>query len=173
MSEIASRAAPGVARMSLSVFADAFEGLGEVRGMLHYDGRELKLEFQTADAIFGVLRSSPKTLVVPMDKVGAVECGLGWFWLMPWIGIELSDFGLLAQLPGMSDGRWRLRVRFKDRQALKRFTDALRFARSQAVHAALEAEVAAGKAQTGTLPPMPPPLPVSPPRRDSEPPTAI
>jgi hypothetical protein len=159
--------------MSLSVFADAFEGLGEVRGMLHYDGRELKLEFQTADALFGVLRSSPKTLTVPMDKVGAVECGLGWFWLMPWIGIELNDFGLLAQLPGMSDGRWRLRVRFKDRHHLKRFTDALRFARSQAVHAALEAEVAAGAPQVAALPSMPPPLPVAASRRENEPPTAI
>jgi hypothetical protein len=172
MSEIASKGVPGTSRMSLSVFADAFEGFGELRGMLHYDGRELRLEFQTADALFGVLRSSPKTLVVSMDKVGAVECGLGWFWLMPWIGIELNDFGLLAQVPGMRDGRWRLRVRFKDRQALKRFADALRFARSQAVHAALEAEVASGAPQQLVLPPIPPPLPVSPPRRDSEPPTA-
>jgi hypothetical protein len=107
-----------------------------------------------------------------MDKIDAVECGLGWFWLRPWISIELSDFGLLAQLPGTRDSRWRLRVRFKDRQALKRFTDALRFARSQALHAALEAEVAAGKAQTATLPPMPPPLAVTPTRRENEPPTA-
>ena len=32
---MATRRVPRATRMSLSVFADAFEGLGEVRGMLH------------------------------------------------------------------------------------------------------------------------------------------
>lgn len=127
-----------LARISLPVFAEAYEGFGNVRGMLHFDGRELRLEFQTSDALFGLLRSAPKALSVDMGKVEDARCSLGWFWLAPYIEIALNDFSLQAQVPGMKDGNWRLRTRFRDRHTLKRLTEMLRFARAQALHQVLE-----------------------------------
>lgn len=130
--------------LRLKVSAEAFQGLADVRGMLVFDGNSLRLDFQTEDALFGMLRSGPKQLSVPLASIEAVRSRLGWFWLMPYIEIELNDFTLLSQVPGAHDGRWRLRVPWRDRHALKRFASALAFARSGDLHQRLTAGLDAG-----------------------------
>jgi len=145
--------------MRLLVRAEAFQGLADVQGMLLFDGSCLRLEFQTADALFGVLRSAPKQVEIPLASIEAVRCGLGWFWLMPYIEIELNDFTLLSKVPGAQDGQWRLRVRWRDRQAVKRFASALAFARSDELHHRLNVglEAQPGVAAMPELPPLPQP----------------
>lgn len=128
-----------LATLRLKVSAEAYQGLADVRGMLVFDGNSLRLDFQTEDALFGVLRSGPKQLSVPLASIEAVRSSLGWFWLQPYIEIELNDFTLLSQVPGAHDGRWRLRVPWRDRHALRRFAAALTFARSGDLHQRLTA----------------------------------
>ncbi len=130
------RAQP-MSTLRLKVRAEAFQGFADVQGMLVFDGNSLRIDFQTADALFGVLRSGPKQLEVPLASIDAVRTGAGWFWLMPYIELEINDFRLMTQLPGAQDGGWRLRVRWSDRQALRRFAAALAFARSGELHARL------------------------------------
>lgn len=143
-----------LASLRLKVSAEAFQGLADVRGMLIFDGSSLRLDFQTEDALFGVLRSNPKQLSVPLASIEAVRSSLGWFWLMPYIEIELNDFTLLSQVPGAQDGRWRLRVPWRDRHALKRFASALAFARSGDLHQRLTAGLDA-RPETAQIPPPP------------------
>ncbi|MCE7930979.1 MAG: hypothetical protein DYH17_06360, partial [Xanthomonadales bacterium PRO6] len=113
--------------MRLPIHTETHAGLGEAGGMLGFDGGELTVEFQTRDALFGLLRGPPKALRVPLHAIESVRCGAGWFWLMPWIEVTLNDFRLLTELPGAEGGRWRARVRFADRAALRRFAQALGF----------------------------------------------
>ncbi len=141
--------------MRLSVRAEAFQGLADVQGMLQFDGSGLRFEFQTADALFGVLRSGPKQVEVPLASIEKVRCGLGWFWLMPYIEVELNDFTLLSKVPGAQDGQWRLRVRWRDRQALKRFASALAFARSGDLHQRLNVGLQASP-EARSMPELPP-----------------
>jgi len=136
----------GLTSMRLKVHCEAFQGLADIQGMLHFDGANVRLDFQTADALFGMLRSGPKQIEVPLTAIEGVRCGAGWFWLMPYIEIELNDFNLLTQVPGAKDGRWRLGVRWRDRQALRRFAAALAFARSGALHAQLNVGIEPGSA---------------------------
>ena len=124
--------------LRLPVRAEAYEGLADVRGMLVFDGRQLRFDFQTSDALFGVLKSDLRQLVVPLAAVEKVRAGRGWFWLNPYIELELNDFALLNMVPGAHAGSWRLRVRFADRRALRRFVDAVAFARAGQLHESLD-----------------------------------
>lgn len=145
--------------MRLPVRAEAFQGLADVDGMLLFDGAGLRFEFRTSDALFGVLRSGPRQLGVPLASIEGVRSGKGWFWLMPYIEIELNDFTLLSQVPGAQDGRWRLRVRWRDRQALQRFAAALAFARSGDLHERLNIGLAGDPEEHAAHSmPEPPPL---------------
>jgi hypothetical protein len=154
--------------MRLAVFADAFEGLGDVRGILLFDGRQLRLDFQTSDALFGLLKSDAKQLLVPLHAVEKVRCGLGWFWLHPYIELELNDFALLSKLPGSHKGSWRLRVKFADRHALRRFADAVAFARSGQLHEALERSLPEHLLPSAANERAQPPAPELPVRRHNE-----
>ena len=157
--------------LRLPVRAEAFQGLADVDGMLLFDGASLRFEFRTTDALFGVLRSDPKQVMVPLANIEAVRRGRGWFWLNPYIEIELNDFALLSQVPGSQDGRWRLRVRLRDRQSLHRFAAALAFARSGDLHERLNVGLDTGSAtRTSHAMPAPPAVPESqrPPQRQTE-----
>lgn len=138
--------------MRLVVRAEAFQGLGDVRGQLLFDGRELRFDFQAVDALIGLIRSESRQIQVPLSAIESVRSGSGWFWLMPYIELELNDVALLNQVPGTHEGSWRLRVRFADRHLLKRFADALSFARSGHLHQAL----------SDSLDSRPPPMPEMP-----------
>lgn len=129
-------------RSALPVHAEAYEGFGEVQGMLSFDGTQLRLSFQTSDALLGVLKSKPNELLLPLEQLEALSFGLGWFWLMPWVELELNDFRTLSQLPAAKHGRVRLRVRYADRHRARRFVEELRHARAAHVHARLERSIA-------------------------------
>lgn len=158
-----------VSALRLKVRAEAFQGFADVQGMLVFDGGSLRIDFQTADALFGVLRSGPKQLDVPLASIDAVRTGAGWFWLMPWIEIEINDFKLMTQLPGAADGSWRLGVRWRDRQALRRFASALAFARSGDLHQRLNLGLDAAADRVAVGAPEPPsPLSQRTPPRQTE-----
>ena len=142
-------------QLRLVVRAEAYQGLGDVRGQLLFDGVDLRFDFQAADALFGLIKSGSRQVQVPLSAIESVRSGLGWFWLTPYIEIELNDLALLNKVPGTHEGSWRLRVRFADRHALKRFADAVSFARSTRLHQDL----------SDSLPPQaapPPELPMAP-----------
>jgi hypothetical protein len=143
-------------RSSIAVFAEAYEGLGDVHGILSFDGRSLKLSFQTADALFGLLKSKTTELSMPLEAVEQLDFGLGWFWLMPYVELRLNDFSMLSQVPSAKHGRLKLRVRFADRHLARRFAEKLRFARAEHTHQQIEGSMPYGShAAEQPLPPLP------------------
>jgi len=150
--------------LRLPIHAETHAGFGEVGGMLSFDGQDLLVEFQTRDSLLGLLKGRPQTLRVPLHTIDDVRTGRGWFWLLPWFEIALNDFKLLTELPGAEAGRWRARVRFNDRLALQRFASAVSFARAQALHVRLTADLPR-EVTAPALPELPPAPPINPPPR--------
>jgi hypothetical protein len=155
-------------KLRLVVHAEAYQGLGDVRGQLLFDGVDLRFDFQAADALFGLIKSGSRQVQVPLTAIESVRSGLGWFWLMPYIEIELNDMALLNQVPGTHEGSWRLRVRFTDRRALKRFADAVSFARSTRLHQDLNDSLPQQAERPPEMPPAPTSEAGSPRRREHE-----
>lgn len=157
-------------RMQLPVHADAYGGFGDIRGLLSFDGRQLRLAWQTSDSVFGVLKSGPQEIDLPLVAIERVSSGLGWFWSLPYLELEFNDFALAARMPGANSHTARLRVRFRDRRALRRLVDAVNHARAQGTHAALSAELEAGI--SAIAPELPPPQPLAPVQSATEPQSA-
>ena len=129
----------GSAMYSVPVKCETHGGFGEMQGILRFDGQRLVLQYQTSDSMFGVLRSQPKEIDIPLDGVVDARCSPGWFWLLPRIQLRLSDFTAVAQLPAIEAGRLDLRVRWSDRHDARRlveyvsaFCTELRYARMNA-----------------------------------------
>lgn len=157
-------------RMQVPVHAEAYGGFGDIRGLISFDGRELQLAWQTSDSVFGVLKSGPQAIELPLSAIERVSSGLGWFWSMPYLELEFNDFALAARMPGANSHTARLRVRFRDRRALRRLVDAVNHTRAQGTHAALSAELADGI--KAIAPELPPPQPYSPVPSATEPQSA-
>lgn len=124
-------------RMQVPFHADAFGGLGTVRGLLSFDGRQLRMSWESADALLGVIKSGPQQLDIPLTALEHIRCGLGWFWLNPFLSLGFNDFALSTRVPGAEGADARLRVRFRDRVALRKLVEAVGYLRSQLLHEAL------------------------------------
>ena len=124
-------------RVSLPVSAIAYQGAADLHGILSFDGDSLRLGFQTADALFGLLKSRPRELALPLTALDQIDCRPGFLWLRPYIELQCNDFALLADVPSSESGRLRLRLRLGNRQLARKLVDAVRFARAEALHAAL------------------------------------
>ena len=58
---------------------NVFEGFAETEGILSVDGTDLKLEFQTTDAVVGLLKSGVREVRLPLDGVEEIAFRKGWF----------------------------------------------------------------------------------------------
>ncbi|MCK7595257.1 hypothetical protein [Pseudomarimonas salicorniae] len=100
---------------SVPFSCDAFGGFGEIQGILRLDADGLLLQYQTRDAVLGVLRTGMKTTLVPLDTLVAAQYRAGFLWLSPRIEIRVSDLTAVADIPSTEGGRLRLKVAFSDR----------------------------------------------------------
>lgn len=93
--------------------------------MLLYDGKRLRLQYRTADSMFGVLRSDPKQVEIALDVIADARYSGGFLWLAPNIQLRVSDFTSIAQLPVAEAGRLEFKVRWSDRRDARRLIDSL------------------------------------------------
>ena len=143
-------------RITVPVSAMAYQGAADLRGILSFDGVSLHLGFQTADALFGLLKSRPKELQLALDSLERIEFRRGWFWLMPFIELECNNFSQLADVPSSESGRLRLRLKFADRARARKLVDVVRFARAEALHEALNVGIEPAPISTTEPAPMAP-----------------
>ncbi len=57
---------PSLSAKTLAVSTEAWGGFGTLSGLLIFDAGQLTLEYQTSDAILGLLRSDVKTIALPV-----------------------------------------------------------------------------------------------------------
>lgn len=121
---------------------DAYGGLGEVRGVLQFDGELLRLHYQVADAMLGAIRSKPREVVFAPESVLEVSFSAGWFWLMPRVELQLSEVGKIADIPLETAGLLRLHLPFGQRKAARRLAASLALACSDRRLRRFDAELA-------------------------------
>lgn len=156
---------------SVPVKCETHGGFGEMRGMLLFDGQRLVLQYQTADSMFGVLRSEPKQLELALETLLEARYSAGWFWLAPSVQLRVSDFNAIVQLPAAEAGRLQLRVRWSDRHDARRLIEGLSSLLAERRYALLNEQITRmttshplGEARVSGRVSVPPP----PPRAESE-----
>ena len=100
---------------SVPFSCDAFAGFGEIQGIARLDSDGLLLQYQTRDAVLGVLRSGMKSALVPLDTLVGAQYRAGFLWLSPRIEVRVSDLSSVADIPSTESGRLQLKVAFSDR----------------------------------------------------------
>jgi hypothetical protein len=126
---------------AVSFHFESHGGLGEVRGLARSDEDGLELQFTARDAMFGLVKSAPKSLRVPLEALSSVSYRAGFLWLMPSIEIRVNDARVLDGLPEAEGGRIVLRLRFSDRRDGRAFVSELEMMRSHYRIALLDARL--------------------------------
>ena len=105
---------------------EVYGGLGECNGLLKEGENHLFLEFQTQDAVAGVLKSDIKHVEIPLDDLVSIGITKGWLG-MTWLGVKLviqtTNLDTLKDVPGMSQGRIELSIARKDVDAAEHFLE--------------------------------------------------
>jgi hypothetical protein len=118
----------GQAMNTVPFTVEQLGGLVKCEGLLRDEGEHVVLEFQSKDAVAGMLKSGVRELRVPISDLAAVSLHKGWLGMgLTGVTIELQAHRLetLQDVPGMSQGAVRLNVARKDRAAAERFVEEL------------------------------------------------
>ncbi|MGO9464461.1 MAG: hypothetical protein ACLQIB_46875 [Isosphaeraceae bacterium] len=102
-----------------------YQGLAESSGLLRDDGGDLVLEYQSKDAVVGILKSGVRQARIPRDMIASVAIEIGWFGLGTKVVIQTTSMQPIADVPGMDRGRLVLGVARKDRASAERLAAAL------------------------------------------------
>jgi len=98
-----------------------YGGLAQTRGLISSEGDRLRLQFQSQDAILGVIKSGVGQIDIPMADVASVHLEKSWFGWIQELVIQVTRLDLVQTLPGVTQGRLVLQVARKDRVAAQRF----------------------------------------------------
>lgn len=110
---------------SIPVHCDAHGGWGMLHGVVHLEEGGVRLEYQTGDAVLGLLRSASKEVVAGFDALAGVRFRSGFLWFSARIELEFSDFRLASSVPAGYSGKLALKVPRDSRAMAKRFVEAL------------------------------------------------
>ena len=105
---------------TLSFKIEVFEGLAETDGLLSFDADSLKLEFQTKDSIFGVIKSNIKKVFIPLDKIRNIEFKKGFF--KDKLFIYTNSLDVVKKLPGGEGNEIKLILKKKNRIDTRNFS---------------------------------------------------
>jgi hypothetical protein len=105
---------------------EVYGGFGECNGLLKDEENHLSLEFQTQDAVAGVLRSDVRHRRIPLDDLVSITLTKGWLGTN-WLGIKLviqtTSLETLKDVPGTSQGRIELSIARKDVEVAEQFLE--------------------------------------------------
>jgi transposase-like protein len=99
-------------------------GMTETSGMLSLEGDKLILEYQTVDAILGVLKSGVKVVEMPLDSVSSARVE------QKFLGAELvlqgKNMRVFGNAPGASGGQLRVKLKRPSVSAAHGLVDGIR-----------------------------------------------
>jgi hypothetical protein len=105
-----------------------YGGLGQCDGLLRDEGTHLAVEFQTKDAVAGILKTGVRKVRIPLKDLVAVTLTKGWLgtsWLGVKIVLQAARMETLQDIPGMAQGRVELSVARANREAAEKLVDGL------------------------------------------------
>lgn len=146
---------------SVPFSCEAFAGFGEIQGIARAQPDGLLLQYQTRDAVLGVLRSGMKSALVPAQSLVSARYRAGFLWMFPRIEVRLSDLSAVAEIPSTEGGRLVLKVAFGDRADARRLAEVmggmLAEHRLNHLQGELDRMSAAGSPSRHAAPPLSPP----------------
>lgn len=84
-------------------------GFTAVYGLAKIEGQSIILEFQSSDAIIGVVKSGLKTVTLPFSAIRKMEFKKGWFTTK--ITIQTKSMADLKDVPGAKSGSVELSIK--------------------------------------------------------------
>jgi hypothetical protein len=156
---------------SIPFHSEAFAGFGAIQGIARLDAQGLLLQYQTRDAVLGVLRSGMKSSLLPLNTLVSARYRSGFLWLMPHLEVRVSDMSAVADIPSTEGGRLKLRVAWSDRSDARKLAHLLggRLAEQRLQHLQSELDRMGTAANPGGLSTRATP----PPRSGAEPPSQL
>lgn len=94
---------------------NVFQGFAETEGILSVDGTDLKLEFQTTDAVVGLLKSGVREVRLPLDGVEEIAFRKGWFGCS--LVVRVAGMRGASEVPNFKHGEFVLSISKKHSQA--------------------------------------------------------
>jgi hypothetical protein len=102
---------------------DTHAGLAVTHGIVQTSEAGLVIEYETKDAVVGVVKSGIKQVCIPDDQLASVALKAGWFTTR--LLIKTKGMAALSGVPGNEAGQVVLRVARKDRKAAAELVSAL------------------------------------------------
>ena len=117
-------------------FPDAYSGFAEADGVARFDGHCLILEYQIKDAVFGMVKSEVKKVIIPVGEIAAIKFKRSTF--RATIDLRTHCIEIVEEIPGQKGGEFMLSLKRKHREEGEEFASALRLGVSEARLRALE-----------------------------------
>lgn len=102
---------------------EVYQGLAQAEGIMYTDEKSVYLEYQVKDSMFGVLKSEPKKLVIPIALISNVRFRSNVF--RSRFIFDVNDLRLLSKFPGAKEGRVKLAVKRRNKDAAYALADFL------------------------------------------------
>jgi hypothetical protein len=100
-----------------------YQGLAIVNGVLQTSETDLIVEYETKDAVVGMVKSGIRQVRIPGSELSTVVLKAGWFRTR--LFIRTKGMAALAGVPGNEAGQVVLTIARKDRKAAQALVSAL------------------------------------------------
>jgi hypothetical protein len=105
---------------------NVFQGFAETEGILSVDGGDLKLEFQTSDNVFGLLKSGVREVRLPLAKIEEIAFRKGWLGFS--LVIRVAEMRGASEVPNFRQGEILLSIAKRNSQAASDLVSAIQIA---------------------------------------------
>ncbi|HUG90796.1 MAG TPA: hypothetical protein VML55_08190 [Planctomycetaceae bacterium] len=111
--------------MSPLPFTIPFAGwLAKADGLLRFDGTALLLEFESRDALVGLLKTDLREIRIPVAEINAIELNKGLF--STTLEVQTSTLRATRGIPASSHGKFALTLSRTDRPSAEMLVAAMR-----------------------------------------------
>ena len=87
---------------------DSYEGFAECIGLMVVEHNEIRLDFETQDALFGMFKSGVKSITIPFDTIDEIG-----FKKSIWgnkVELRLNRLDLIRAIPGQNSAEIKLSI---------------------------------------------------------------
>jgi hypothetical protein len=104
---------------------DACGGFAHCHGLIRDEGETLVIEFQTQDAIAGVIKTEVREARIPLKEIAGITLHQSWFGFSNKLALQLASMKQVTSLPGMRQGKILLPIARVDRDAAQRLVTSI------------------------------------------------
>lgn len=108
---------------------DASYGLRAVTGVINYDGKTLHIEYQSKDAIVGIVKGDVNDLHIPLEKIREVQTKKKWFSRV--LIVKVDSLRTLEGMPGVKLNTLEMKIKKEDFNMAQNLASTINLQRSE------------------------------------------